>query len=176
MIPASLGTEATPYLTFFVADEEYAVAVRQVQEVIEHGTVTRVPSTPAWIRGVVNLRGSVIPVVDLGLKFGLGAAPVTHRTCIVLVEITLNGLPTLMGVVADTVSQVVELTAADIEAPPAFGTSVRIDFLLGMARLDGRLTLVLDIDRVLSTDELLAAQTAATADEAAASESEAGEA
>jgi purine-binding chemotaxis protein CheW len=161
MSAASIGIEAPPYLTFFVADEAYAVAVRQVQEVIEHGTVTRVPSTPAWIRGVINLRGSVIPIVDLGVKFGLEAGAVTHRTCIVLVEIALNGLSTVMGVVADSVSQVVELAATDIEPPPAFGTSVRVDFLLGMTRLEGRLILLLDIDRVLSTDELLAAQRAA---------------
>jgi purine-binding chemotaxis protein CheW len=159
------GAVSLQYLTFFVAEEEYAVPVLKVREVIEYDTVTRVPSTPPWIRGVINLRGTVVPVVDLAVKFGLAASPVTRRTCIVLVEVQLDGQETVMGAVADSVSQVIELAASDIEPPPSFGTHVRVDFLLGMGKLDAKFALLLDIDRVLSADELLIARETAPAPE-----------
>jgi len=157
------------YLTFVVGGDEFAVAVLRVREIIEYETVTHVPSTPAWIRGVINLRGSVVPVVDLGLKFGLAPSPVTRRTCIVMVDTELDGQRAAMGVVADAVSQVIELGPGDIEAPPSFGTRVRVDFLRGMGKLDGRFVLILDIDRVLSARELLLASEASVAAAAPAS-------
>jgi purine-binding chemotaxis protein CheW len=148
------------YLTFCLDDEEYAVSVLRIREIIEYDTLTRVPSTPAWIRGVINLRGGVVPVVDLAVKLGLPERPVTRRTCIVIMEVELAGERTLMGVMADAVSQVVDMAASDIEPPPAFGTRVRVDYLKGMARAGRKFVLILDIDRVLSANELLVAAAA----------------
>lgn len=169
------AVDQTQYLTFYIADEEYAVGVLQVKEIIEYDTVTKVPSTPPWIRGVINLRGSVVPVVDLAVKFGLPQAEVTRRTCIVIVEVEMGGERTVMGVVADAVSQVVELQAQEIEPPPAFGTRVRVDYLKGMGKAGKKFVLMLDIDRVLSASELLAA-VAVEAEALAETDAEAGEA
>jgi purine-binding chemotaxis protein CheW len=156
MQPAARPVERTRrYLTFRLGDEEYAVGILQVREILEYGTVTRVPTTPPFIRGVVNVRGSVVPVIDLAVKFGMTPNPVTRRSCILLIEVDIAGEPTVMGVVADSVSQVVDLLADDIEPPPAFGTRVHVDYLLGVAKLGDRFALLLDIDRILSTDELL---------------------
>lgn len=146
--------DQTQYLTFHLAGEEYAVGILQVKEIITYGTLTRVPHTPASIRGVINLRGNVVPVVDLGLKFGLTQSPVTDRTCIVIVEANINDSRTVMGVVADSVSQVISMTDDDILPAPAFGTRVRIDFLRGMGKAGDKFVLILDIDKVLSADDL----------------------
>ncbi len=113
--------EQTQYLTFHLVGEEYAVGILQVKEIIEYGIITKVPQTPPSIRGVINLRGSVVPVVDLAMKFGLSPSPVTERTCIVIVEADLEGERTVMGIIADAVSQVIDLLPQDIQAPPAFG-------------------------------------------------------
>jgi purine-binding chemotaxis protein CheW len=154
------------FLSFYVAGQEYALGILQVREIIEYGVVTRVPATPTWIRGVFNLRGGVVPVVDLAVKFGLPAGEITSRTCIIVVEADLGGETTLMGIVADAVSQVMELRPEDIEAPPPFGTRVRLEYLLGMARADKRFVLLLDIDKILASDELLHVQDAAQTVEA----------
>jgi purine-binding chemotaxis protein CheW len=143
------------FLSFQVAGEEYAVGILRVREIIEYGTITRVPSTPAWVRGVFNLRGGVVPVVDLAVKFGLPSAEITSRTCIVIVEVRLGGETSLMGVVADAVSQVLELSSEEIEPPPAFGTKVRLEYLQGMAKSGRKFVLLLEIDRVLSSDEIV---------------------
>jgi purine-binding chemotaxis protein CheW len=149
------------YLTFCIAAEEYAVELLRVREILQFEVVTKVPTTPPWIRGVMNLRGSVVPVVDLAAKFGLGESPIGPTTCIVIVEVSLSEERTVMGVMADSVSEVIDLGPEAIGAPPAFGTRVRVDYLKGMGKLDRKLVLILDIERVLSTDELLAAATAA---------------
>ncbi len=151
------AVEQSQYLTFRLADEEYAVGILRVKEIIQYETVTRVPTTPPWIRGVINLRGSVVPVVDLAVKFGLAESTVTPLTCIVILEVTLEGEQAVMGVMADSVSQVIELAAADIEPAPAFGTRVRVDYLHGMGKVAKKFVLILDIDKVLSADEILAA-------------------
>lgn len=151
------GRPGGEYLTFLLAEEEYAIGILQVREIIAYDTVTKVPQTPPSIRGVINLRGSVVPVVDLAIKFGLPETAVTKSTCIVIVEVRLEGEPTVMGVMADAVSQVIELKSEDVEAPPTFGTRVRVDFLRGMGRAGKKFVLILDIDRVLSADEMLAA-------------------
>ena len=143
-------------LTFTLAGDEYGVGILQIREIVEYDTLTKVPGTPPWILGVMNLRGTVVPVVDLAIKFGLPEIEVTARTCIVMVEADLDGEPTLMGVMAEAVVRVLDLAPEDVEAPPAFGTRVRVEFLLGVGKVDGDLVLVLDIDRVLSLDELLA--------------------
>jgi purine-binding chemotaxis protein CheW len=144
-------------LTFRIAGEEYAVGILSVREIIEYEAVTRVPATPVWIRGVINLRGSVVPVIDLAVKLGLPETRVTRRTCIVIVEAELEGEPAVLGILVDSVHQVIELTPGEIEPPPAFGTPVRADFLLGMAKTGPRFALLLDIVRVLAADELLQA-------------------
>jgi purine-binding chemotaxis protein CheW len=167
----SSSSESGQYLTFRVADEEYAIGILQVKEIIQYETVTRVPTTPPWIRGVINLRGSVVPVVDLAAKLGLAETVVTSLTCIVIVEVAFSGERTVMGVMADSVSQVVDLGAGDVEAPPSFGTRVHVDYLAGMGKVGKGFVLILDIDRVLSADELLAAAAAVDAAEAEAGRS-----
>jgi purine-binding chemotaxis protein CheW len=149
--------DETQYLSFALAGEEYAIGILRVREILEYDTLTVVPQTPPCIRGVINLRGSVVPVVDLAVKLGLPATPITKRTCIVIVEVDLDGTPTVMGVMADAVSQVMDLAPQDIEAPPAFGTQVRVDYLRGMGKIGKKFVLLLDIDRVLGAAELLAA-------------------
>ncbi len=147
--------DQTQYLTFHLAGEEYAVGILQVREIITYGTLTKVPHTPPSIRGVINLRGNVVPVVDLGLKFGLTASPVTDRTCIVIVEADINESRAVMGVIADSVSQVISMSEDNILPAPAFGTRRRIDFLRGMGKSGDKFVLVLDIDKVLNADDLV---------------------
>jgi purine-binding chemotaxis protein CheW len=159
------------YLTFFIRREEYAVSILRVKEIIEYETVTRVPTTPLHVRGVINLRGAVLPVVDLAAKFGHPESEPTRTTCIVVVETQLRGQTIVVGVVADAVSEVVALPANQIEPPPPFGTNVHVDFLVGMGKLDGRLVLVLEIDRILSPVELQETIEAAEAAEPMALES-----
>jgi purine-binding chemotaxis protein CheW len=143
------------YLGFFIADEEYAVGILKVKEILQFEAITRVPGMPPTIRGVTNVRGSVVPVIDLAVRFGLPELAVTNRTCIVIVEVDLEGEKTIMGVMADSVSQVIDLDADDIQPPPAFGTRVHMDYLLGMGRSGRKFILILDIDRILSVDELI---------------------
>ena len=147
------------YLTFFLADEEYAINIQRVKEIIEYTTVTKVPKVPEWIRGVINLRGNVVPVVDLTVRFGLEVRPVTKTTCIVIVEVEQDSERTVMGVIADAVNQVIDLAPKDIEEPPAFGTRVRLEYLFGMGKLGKKFALILNIDSVLSNTELLTVST-----------------
>lgn len=143
------------YLTFLLAGEEYAIGILKVKEIIEYDTVTVVPKTPKWIRGVINLRGSVVPVVDLAVKFGLEERPVTRTSCIVILEGQLENQNTTMGIVADSVNQVMDLAEEDIREVPEFGTRVQVNYLLGMAQIGKKFALLLDVDKVLSTEELL---------------------
>jgi purine-binding chemotaxis protein CheW len=148
------STDETQYLTFHLANEEYAVGILRVKEIIPYGALTKVPQTPPAIRGVINLRGSVVPVVDLALKFGLAASSVTTRTCIVIAEVNLDGEQTIMGIMADSVSQVIEFSTDDILPAPPFGTRVSMSFLSGMGKAGNKFVLILDIDKVLSAAEL----------------------
>jgi purine-binding chemotaxis protein CheW len=147
------------YLTFFLADEEYAINIQRVKEIIDYTTVTKVPKVPEWIRGVINLRGNVVPVVDLTVRFGLKEQSVTKTTCIVIVEVEQDSERTVMGVIADAVNQVIDLAPKDIEEPPAFGTRVRLEYLFGMGKLGKKFALILNIDSVLSNTELLTVST-----------------
>jgi purine-binding chemotaxis protein CheW len=140
------------YLTFSLGEEQYGLGVLNIKEIIEYGVVTRVPATPPYIRGVINLRGSVVPVVDLAVRFGLPVSPVTRRTCIIIMETTIVGERATMGILADSVSQVVDLARPDIEPSPAFGTSVRLEYLEGMAKMDTRFVLILNIDAMFAGD------------------------
>ncbi len=147
--------EQTQYLTFALAEEEYAISILKVKEIITYdAALTKVPTMPPSVRGVINLRGSVVPVVDLALKFGLPERPVTKRTCVVIVEADMGGDHTVMGVIADTVSEVMDLLPRDIEASPPFGTRVRGDYLKGLGKIGEKFVLILDIDRVLSSEKL----------------------
>jgi len=148
------SSDQTQYLTFHLAGEEYAVGILKVKEIIEYGTLTRVPQTPAAVRGVINLRGNVVPVVDLAIKFGMPRSPLTNRTCIVIVEVDLDGEQSVIGIIADSVSQVIDLPAGDVLAPPAFGTRIRVDFLTGMGKSGNKFVLILDIEKVLSGEDL----------------------
>jgi purine-binding chemotaxis protein CheW len=154
----------TQDLGFHVAEEEYAIGILRVREILEYDTATRVPGTPRSIRGVINLRGRVVPVVDLAVKLGLPESQITKRTCVVVVEVDLGGERSVMGVLADSVSQVLDLPQGEIEPPPPFGPRVRVECLVGMGRAGKRFVLLLDIDKLLSLDELsVAAQLDAAA-------------
>jgi purine-binding chemotaxis protein CheW len=143
----------TQYLSFSLRGTEYAVGILKVKEILQHEQTTRVPSTPKSVRGVINLRGQVVPVVDLAAKFGLGETATTRLTCILIVEALVEGTPTVVGVLADSVQEVIELGKDDIEPTPAFGTQVKVDFLLGVGKIGKRFVLLLDLDRVISADE-----------------------
>jgi len=143
------------YLTFMIGAEEYAVSLLKVKEIIEYDTITEVPKTPEWVRGVINLRGSVVPVIDLAVKFRQSPSVAGKLTCIVITEVECEGEATVMGVMVDSVRQVIDLKPQEIEEPPTFGTRVKVDYLLGMARAGKKFCLILDTEKVLSTDELL---------------------
>jgi purine-binding chemotaxis protein CheW len=143
------------YLTFMIGAEEYAVSLLKVKEIIEYDTITEVPKTPEWVRGVINLRGSVVPVIDLAVKFRQSPSVAGKLTCIVITEVECEGEATVMGVMADSVRQVIDLKPQEIEEPPSFGTRIKVDYLLGMARAGKKFCLILDTEKVLSTDELL---------------------
>jgi len=145
------------YLTFLLSNEEYAVDVLSVKEIIEYGDVTKVPGTPFHVRGVINLRGSVVPVVDLAVKLGREESPLSRRSCIVIVETGAQGERVVTGVVADAVNQVIEFSPDDIEAPPAFGTGVRLHYLDGIAKTGAAFVLVLNMDSMLSDEAHTAA-------------------
>ena len=151
-----LPLSTVQYLTFLTAGEEYAISIVKVSEIVEYEAVTTVPNTPLWIRGVTNLRGRVVPVVDLAVKFGLPASRISKFTCIIITEVMFQSEQLTMGVLADSVSQVIDLSADEIEETPPFGTRVKTEYLLGMGALGKKFCLILDIDKVLSADEILA--------------------
>jgi purine-binding chemotaxis protein CheW len=142
------------YLTFTLGGELFAVGTLSVREIIEHGLLTPIPMMPSSILGVINLRGSVVPVIDLRLRFGESATQINRRTCIVILEVVQDDLTQVIGVVVDAVNAVLEIAAQDIEPAPLFGTNVRSDFILGMGKVDGRLVILLDIGRVISAEEI----------------------
>ena len=158
--PERASAQPGQYLTFFLAGEEYGAAILKTREILEFSALTAVPTTPPWIRGVLNLRGGVVPVIDLAVKFGLPQTEITDRTCVVILEVDLDGEKTIMGVIVDTVSKVVDLTAEAIDEPPAFGTQITVDYLQGIGRIGESFVLLLDVDRILSTDQLMAASEA----------------
>ena len=140
------------YLTFNLAEEEYGIGILKVREIIGVMAITTVPRTPDYMKGVINLRGKVIPVVDLRLKFGLEAKGYTERTCIIVVEITGNNQKILIGTLVDSVSEVLNIKASEIEDTPNFGGHLDTAYILGMAKTGGRVKVLLDIDRVLNSE------------------------
>lgn len=153
---AEARAKAGKYLTFVLQKEEYGLEILKVREIINLQAITLVPGTPAYVKGVINLRGQVIPVVDLRLKFGLPEAKYTEETCIIVLEVRIEGEAVLMGIIVDTVSEVLDVGGAEIEPPPAFGGRVKVDYILGMGKAKGTVKLLLDVDRVLNADELIA--------------------
>jgi purine-binding chemotaxis protein CheW len=138
------------YLTFALGAEEYGLEILKVREIIGYIDVTAVPQTPFHVKGVINLRGQVIPVVDLRAKFGMATTEVTEQTCIIVVEITQSGRKFNTGIVVDRVQEVLDISGRDIEEAPQFGASVNTDFILGMGKIGDKVKILLDIDRVLA--------------------------
>lgn len=155
-LEAGQGSEENQFLSFKLAGEVYAVGILNVREIIDYGGLTAVPMMPDFIRGVINLRGSVIPVVDLAVRFGDKPGEVTKRTSIVITEIEVEGESDKIdiGVIVDGVNEVLDIPPADIEPPPSFGVKLRTDFIRGMGKVNDRFLVLLNIDRVLSVDEL----------------------
>ncbi|MHB9097789.1 MAG: chemotaxis protein CheW [Syntrophales bacterium] len=144
------------YLTFALAGEEYGIGILKVKEIIGLMTITTIPQTPGYVKGVINLRGKVIPVADLRLKFGMEAMEYNDRTCIIVVEIAGTGRTILMGIVVDSVSEVLNIKGGDIEDTPNFGSHLNTAFILGMAKINGSVKILLDIDRVFREEEVAA--------------------
>ncbi len=151
-------TETTQYLTFKLDDEVFALDVAKVREILDFTTVTKVPQTPDFMRGVINLRGSVVPVIDMRLKFGMSMTENTVNTCIVVVEINLGNETTILGALADSVQEVVDMEPDQIEPAPKIGTKLNTDFIRGMGKREGKFVMILDIDKVFTTEELMIAQ------------------
>lgn len=144
------------YLTFTLNGEMYSIAILNVKEIIEYGSVTEIPMLPDFIRGVINLRGSVVPVIDLSCRFGSEPTKVARRTCIVIVELLQENSDARhdIGIMVDSVSEVLEIYSNDIEPAPNFGVRIRTDFIAGMGKVNGRFVIILDVARVLSIEEL----------------------
>ncbi len=147
-------TGTTQYLTFQLADEVFALDISKVREVLDFTAITKVPKTPEFMRGVINLRGSVVPVVDMRLKFGMTKTETTVNTCIIIVEVTVDNETTVLGALADSVQEVLDLAPEDISAAPRIGTELPADFLRGMGKRDDRFIMLLDADKLFSSNEL----------------------
>jgi purine-binding chemotaxis protein CheW len=155
LVPAgSLSAGVTQYLSFSLGEETFAVDIRHIREIIEYEEVTAVPMMPAFLRGVINLRGKVVPVVDLSVRFGRAPTEVRHRSCIVIVEVGDEVTRQDLGIIVDAVNEVVEIDASSQERPPAFGAGLRNDFIQGIGKVDDRFVVVLAIDQALSVKEM----------------------
>jgi purine-binding chemotaxis protein CheW len=148
------GTEAIQYLTFQLEEEVFAFDIAKVREVLDFTDVTRVPQTPEFMRGVINLRGNVVPVVDMRLKFGMPATPKTVNTCVIIVEVTVDDEALVLGAMADSVQEVLDLEQNQIEPAPRIGTRLNTEFIRGMGKRGEEFIIILDIDRVFSSTEL----------------------
>ena len=157
--------KAGKYLTFNLGREVYGIEILKVQEIIGMLSVTRVPKTPEFVRGVVNLRGKVIPVIDLRLKFALEPKADTDRTCIIVVQVALQAASVTMGLIVDEVSEVLSVLADQIEAAPSFGSKVDTDFILGMGKVAQKVVMLLDVDKVLASEDLVTIQSVKNATE-----------
>jgi purine-binding chemotaxis protein CheW len=146
------------YLTFKLEDEVFATDIAQVREVLEYSQVTKVPRTPDYMRGVINLRGHVVPVLDLKLRFGMQLTEQTVNTCIIIVEIHMAGELTIIGALADSVQEVIDMDPSTIQPAPKIGTKLNTDFIKGMGKRDEKFVIILDIEKIFSSDELAAVQ------------------
>lgn len=155
------------YLTFALGGEMFAVGILHVKEIIEYGNLTEIPMMPAFIRGVINLRGSVVPVIDLAARFGGEPTAVGRRTCIVIVEVADDDTRHDIGIMVDAVSEVLDIPGGEIEPPPSFGARIRADFIFGMGKVAGKFVIILNIDKVLSVEEIALLTGAETVSEVA---------
>ena len=155
---ADIITEATQYLTFSLGEEDFALEIARVREVLDYTNITKVPRMPEFLRGVINLRGNVVPVTDLRLKLGMSATKRTVDTCIVIVETGVDGDLMDMGVLTDSVQEVLDLDPAQIEPAPRLGTKLNTEFIRGMGKKDDKFLIILDIDKVLSSEDLAVVQ------------------
>lgn len=151
-VPA--GESPAQYLTFQLGGEMFAVGILNVKEIIEYGHLTEIPMMPAFIRGVINLRGAVVPVIDLAARFGGKTTQVARRTCIVILEVIDQDLRSDIGIMVDAVSEVLEIPSSEIEPPPSFGARIRADFISGMGKIAGKFVIILNIHNVLSIEEI----------------------
>jgi len=149
-----MGDKVGKYLTFRLGGEEYGLEILKVREIIGMMPITRVPRTPDFVRGVINLRGKIIPVVDLKRKFGMESTEETDQTCIIVVDVSCNGNVAQMGILVDSVSEVLDINDEDIEDAPSFGMSFNTDFILGIAKAKGTVKILLNIEKVLTTEDL----------------------
>jgi purine-binding chemotaxis protein CheW len=154
-IEIEAATEQAQYLTFVLGREVFAIGILAIKEIIEYDELTSVPMMPDCIRGVINLRGAVVPVMDLALRFGRPSSAVTKRTCIVIVEGERNGEREDIGVVVDAVNAVLDIPASEIESPPAFGAKFRTEFIQGLGKVNGKFVILLNVARVLAVEELM---------------------
>jgi purine-binding chemotaxis protein CheW len=152
-IPTARAEQPRQYLTFTLASEVFAIGILAIKEIIEYSSLTTVPMMPGYVRGVINLRGAVVPVLDLTVRFGKPASAVTKRTCIVIIEISTAGARQDVGVVVDSVDSVLDISPEQIEPPPAFGARICTDFIQGMGKVNGRFVILLDVNCVLAPEE-----------------------
>jgi purine-binding chemotaxis protein CheW len=148
------GQPPSQFLTFSLGDEVFAMDIRTVREIIQYGPMTTVPLMPGFVRGVINLRGAVVPVIDLQARFGRQTASVGKKTCIVIFDAERAGERVELGLLVDAVSEVIEISASQIEPPPNFGASLRRDFIRGMGKVDNRFVIILEPDRALDLEEM----------------------
>jgi purine-binding chemotaxis protein CheW len=154
--------EQQQYLTFMLSGETYAISILRIKEIIQYGQLTDVPRMPNFIRGVINLRGAVVPVIDLGARFGKLPTAVGRRNCIIIIEVAIGEETQSVGVMVDAVNAVLEISAAEIEPAPSFGANIRADFIAGMGKVNGKFVIILNIQYVLSMDDMAALATASS--------------
>lgn len=147
---------SSQYLTFTLGDEVFAMDIRTVREIIQHASMTVVPLMPNFVRGVINLRGAVVPVIDLQCRFGRATTQVGKKTCIIIFDASRDGEKMELGLMVDAVSEVIEIAQSQIEAPPQFGTSIQRDFIRGLGKVDGEFIVILEPDRALNVDDMAA--------------------
>lgn len=153
-VAVKLDEAPSQYLTFALTSEMFAVGILHVKEIIEYGNLTEIPMMPDFIRGVINLRGSVVPVIDLTSRFGGKPSEPGRRTCIVIVEVADGDMQHDIGIMVDAVSEVLDIPGSEIEPPPSFGAKIRADFIFGMGKVDGKFVIILNINKVLSIEEI----------------------
>jgi len=149
-----VALEQQQFLTFLLRKELFAINIRPIKEIIEYGQLTKVPMVPEFVRGVINVRGNVVPIIDLSMRFGWTTTPVTKRSCIVIVEVESEGESLEIGVLVDAVSEVIDISLTDIEPAPSFGARLRTDFIQGMGKVNDEFIVLLNVSHVLSVDEL----------------------
>ncbi|MDH4128609.1 MAG: chemotaxis protein CheW [Spirochaetota bacterium] len=154
LLGKSRAVKKNKYITFFLDNEEYAVEIHKVKEIISMMHITQVPNTPEYIKGVLNLRGKVIPIIDLRLKFNMQFKKYGDRTSIIIMEIDVKGKKSFIGTIVDTVSEVLQVNDEDLAETPSFGVNINTNFVLGMAKVKDRVKILLDIDKVLTSDEI----------------------